>query len=91
MTIAIYSALTGYPVDNKVAMTGEISIRGLVKPVGGIVAKVEAAVQAGAGRVLIPKENYQEIFRQLPIEVIPISRIEEALQLAVLRTETAAS
>jgi len=52
---------------------------------------VEAAVQAGAGRVLIPKENYQEIFRQLPIEVIPISRIEEALQLAVLRTETAAS
>ena len=51
---AIYSALTGVPVDPKVAMTGELSIRGHVKPVGGIVAKIEAAGWAGADRILIP-------------------------------------
>jgi Lon-like ATP-dependent protease len=44
---AVYSAIMGLPVDNRVAMTGEVSIRGLIKPVGGIVAKVEAARQAG--------------------------------------------
>ena len=48
MATAIYSAIKQIPVDNKLAMTGEISIHGRVKPVGGIVAKVEAAIQAGA-------------------------------------------
>jgi len=84
MAVAIYSAFTGRPVDNRVAMTGEISIRGLIKPVGGVVSKVEAARQAGCSRVLVPEENYQEMFRQLPIEVIPIRRLEEALQYALL-------
>lgn len=84
MAVAIYSAFTGRPVDNRVAMTGEISIRGLIKPVGGVVSKVEAARQAGCSRVLVPEENYQEMFRQLPIEVIPIRRLEEALQHALL-------
>ncbi len=84
MAVAIYSAFTGRPVDNRVAMTGEISIRGLIKPVGGVVSKVEAARQAGCNRVLVPEENYQEMFRQLPIEVIPIRRLEEALQHALL-------
>lgn len=84
MAVAIYSAFTGRPVDNRVAMTGEISIRGLIKPVGGVVAKVEAARQAGCNRVLVPEDNYQEMFRRLPIEVIPIKRLEEALQHALL-------
>lgn len=48
MAVAIYSALTGIPVDNNVAMTGEISIRGQIKPVGGVAAKIEAAQAAGA-------------------------------------------
>ncbi len=48
MVTAIYSAITEQPVDNELAMTGEVSIRGLVKPVGGIVAKLEAARLAGA-------------------------------------------
>lgn len=91
MAVAIYSALTKTPIDNRVAMTGEISIRGIVKPVGGVVAKVEAAIQAGANKVLVPQDNYQEIFRQFPIEVVPIATLEEALQHALLHTKKAVS
>ncbi len=60
LATAIASAITGIPIDNKLAMTGEVSIHGKVKPVGGIVAKVEAAFQAGATTVMIPKDNWQE-------------------------------
>lgn len=82
---AIYSAITGLRVSNKVAMTGEISIRGGILPVGGVPAKIEAAKRAGAERVLIPKENWQEIFRQIDgIEIIPIDRVEEAIKLAIV-------
>ena len=67
MTIAtaVYSAITGRLVDNRVAMTEEVTLRGEVKAVGGIVAKVEAAYQAGATRVFIPKENWQNVFAKL--------------------------
>ena len=47
MATAIYSSITGQPVKPKVAMTGEISVRGLVRPVGGVIAKIEAAAEAG--------------------------------------------
>ncbi|MFC7440801.1 ATP-dependent protease LonB [Laceyella putida] len=81
---AIYSAIKGMPVDNRLAMTGELSIHGNVKPVGGIIAKVDAAKQAGATRVLIPHENMQSIFYQMEgIEVIPVERIEAVLELAL--------
>ena len=70
-------------------MTGEVSIRGSVKPVGGVIAKVEAAKQAGANRVLIPKENWQQTFEKIEdIKVIPVERLEEVLELALLKTET---
>ncbi|MBG9793056.1 Lon protease [Paenibacillus dendritiformis] len=80
MVIAIASAINQWPVDNKLAMTGEISIHGRVKPVGGVLAKVEAAFQAGATRVLIPKENWLEIFGDLEggLQVIPIEHVDEA-------------
>lgn len=84
IALAVYSALTGRMADNEVAMTGELSIRGEVKPVGGVVSKVEAAMQAGARRVLIPQENWQEIFSQLPLEVIPVRQITEVLKLGLL-------
>ncbi|WP_123041315.1 ATP-dependent protease LonB [Cohnella candidum] len=78
MAVAIASAMTKRPVDNKLAMTGEISIHGRVKPVGGVIAKVEAAFQSGAETVLIPKENSQEIFEGLEgVKVIPVDRMEE--------------
>ncbi|MCL6449034.1 MAG: ATP-dependent protease LonB [Armatimonadetes bacterium] len=85
VAVAVYSAITGIAVDNKVALTGEISIRGLVLPVGGIVAKVEAARCAGAGRVLIPKENFQELFAKFAdVEVICVERLEEALTYSLV-------
>jgi Lon-like ATP-dependent protease len=81
---AVYSALLGLKVDNKVAMTGELSIRGLVKPVGGVVAKVEAARQAGAKKILIPAENYQEIFKEFKdVMVIPVERLDEVIEEAL--------
>ncbi|WCF09698.1 ATP-dependent protease LonB [Paenibacillus thiaminolyticus] len=80
MVIAIASSMNEWPVDNKLAMTGEISIHGRVKPVGGVLAKVEAAFQAGATRVLIPKENWLEIFADLEggLQVIPMEHVDEA-------------
>lgn len=81
MASAIYSAIKGIRVDNRLAMTGELSIHGRVKPVGGIVAKVEAAKQAGANRVLIPEENMQAMFSGMDgIQVIPVRGIDEVLQ-----------
>ncbi|HOA39933.1 MAG TPA: ATP-dependent protease LonB [Halanaerobiales bacterium] len=87
MAVAIYSALSNNPVDNTIAMTGELSIRGLVKPVGGIVAKVEAALRAGVKKVLIPADNYQNIFKKLRgIEVLPIGTLEEAIKASISTT-----
>ncbi|AQR77632.1 ATP-dependent protease LonB [Paenibacillus larvae] len=84
MATAIASAIYRIPVDNRLAMTGEMSIHGRVKPVGGVVAKVEAALQAGATKVLIPKENWQELFKDLPgVEVVPVDSVQEVLQLSL--------
>jgi Lon-like ATP-dependent protease len=85
MAVAIYSALTGIPVDNRVAMTGEISLRGLVRPVGGVVPKIEAARVAGIRRVLIPAENWQEMFRDLAgVEVVPVEDFGDVLDRALV-------
>jgi Lon-like ATP-dependent protease len=74
----IYSAIYQLPVDCTIAMTGEISIRGYVKPVGGIFPKIKAAKQAGAKKVIIPAENMQSILREVEgIEIIPVRRLEE--------------
>jgi ATP-dependent Lon protease len=84
MATAIASAIWKIPVDNKLAMTGEVSIHGKVKPIGGVVAKVEAAFQAGANKVIIPKENWQEIFTGLNgVEVIAVDSIDEVLYHAL--------
>jgi Lon-like ATP-dependent protease len=83
IALGIYSALTDKKVDHRVALTGEISLLGEVKPVGGVVAKVEAARRAGAERVLIPYENWQELFREASLEVIPVKRLEEVIRLAL--------
>ncbi|WP_442954742.1 ATP-dependent protease LonB [Paenibacillus sp. SYP-B4298] len=84
MATAIASAITGEPVDNKLAMTGEVGIHGNVKPVGGVLAKVEAAFQAGAETVIIPKENWQAIFNDLQgVKVVAAEHIKEVLLLAL--------
>lgn len=82
---AIYSAIHNIPIDNTVAMTGEISIRGLVKPVGGVSAKIAAARQAGARRVIIPKENWQELYNGAGVEVVAAETIDEVLRHALFK------
>ncbi len=91
MAVAVYSAITGQPVDGRVAMTGEVSILGVVKPVGGIAAKIEAAVQAGVKKVIIPMENWQETFKNYSISIVPVERIEQVIEHAMYRGEDDAS
>lgn len=91
IAVAVCSAVRCVPVDNRLSLTGELSIRGFVKPVGGVAAKVQAARHAGCDRVLIPRENWQEMFAGLPgTQVIPIERLEEALDRALVATEAKA-
>lgn len=89
ITTAVYSAITGRMVDNEVAMTGEISIRGNVKPIGGVMAKIEAARKAGATKVIIPRGNYQDSFKNMDIEVIPVDKIEEVINIALISEHSA--
>jgi len=92
MATAIYSSLTGQPVDPLTAMTGEVSVRGLVRPVGGIPAKIEAAVEAGIKKILIPQFNWQERFkRYFPVKIVPVSTIEDVFREALLKEEPAAA
>ncbi|WP_027414855.1 ATP-dependent protease LonB [Aneurinibacillus terranovensis] len=82
---AIFSAIMEEPIDNYVAMTGEIGLYGNVKPIGGVVAKVEAARRAGVKKVLIPKDNWQEIFQGMEgIEVIAVEKLDEVLEQAII-------
>lgn len=88
MATAVYSAIKKLKVDNTVAMTGEISIRGKVKPVGGVSAKIEAAIQAGCTKIFIPRENWQVRFAhpEPGVEIIPVDTLEEVLS-SVLEAE----
>lgn len=82
---AIYSAVKGMPIDNKVAMTGEISLLGGVKPIGGAAAKILAAKKAGATTVIIPKENWNESFNKIEdINIIPISTLKGVIEIAII-------
>ena len=76
---AIYSAIFKKEISSKVAMTGEISIRGSVLPVGGVCSKIEAAQKAGATKVYIPKDNYQGFFDGGTIEICSIKNVDEIL------------
>jgi Lon-like ATP-dependent protease len=89
MATAVYSAIEKLPVDHRTAMTGELSVHGKVKPIGGIVAKVEAAKEAGAQRVIIPHDNYQAILQEIEgIEVIPVDDVREVFNLAFVNEKT---
>ncbi|MCA0986252.1 ATP-dependent protease LonB [Guptibacillus algicola] len=85
----IYSAIKGSPINNKVAMTGEISIHGLVKPVGGVFAKVSAARDAGAKIAIIPDENNEEMLKTIEgIKVMPVKHLSEVFDVAFLLEKT---
>lgn len=86
MATGIYSAIYKFPVARKVAMTGEISIHGKVKPVGGVLAKVKAAHAAGAQKVIIPKENMQTVLQEVKgIEIVPVTTLKEVLEHALIK------
>ena len=85
---AIYSAIKGVPVNNRVAMTGEISIKGKVKPIGGVNAKILAAKRARVELVIVPKENLSSITRDIDgIKIVGVKKIEEVLDLALYEEE----
>ncbi|MED4866075.1 ATP-dependent protease LonB [Heyndrickxia faecalis] len=84
MACGIYSAIYKIPVDQTVAMTGEISLHGKVKPVGGVYAKIKAAKQAGAKTVIIPAENMQASFKEITgIAIVSARQLEEVLDIAL--------
>ncbi|SHP95471.1 Lon, ATP-dependent Lon protease [Mycobacteroides abscessus subsp. abscessus] len=86
MATGIYSAIYKHPIDHTVAMTGEISIHGNVKPIGGVYPKVKAAKKAGASKVIIPKENIQSMLYEIKdIEIIPVSHLSEVFEHALLK------
>ncbi len=81
---AIYSAITKQKVNRFVAMTGEISILGSVKAIGGVKAKISAALKGGATKVIIPQENYDESLNEIcEIEIIPVKSLKEVLRFAI--------
>ncbi|GAF64111.1 ATP-dependent protease LonB [Alkalihalobacillus trypoxylicola] len=85
----IFSAIEGIKVKHTVAMTGELGIHGSVKPIGGVVAKVQAAKLAGATTVIIPEENNQAILQEMTdIEVIPVKHLDEVLDIALEKEQT---
>jgi Lon-like ATP-dependent protease len=85
---AVISALEEVPVDQTVAMTGSLSVRGQVLPVGGVTAKIEAAAESGIKRVLIPKANMNDIVLEEKyvgkIEIIPVTNMGEVLKYALV-------
>ncbi|KOP83632.1 ATP-dependent protease LonB [Cytobacillus solani] len=86
MATGIYSAIYKLPIDHTVAMTGEISIHGHVKPIGGVYPKVKAAKKAGAKTVIIPEENMQSILKEITgIKIVPVSHLNEVFDLALLK------
>jgi ATP-dependent Lon protease len=90
MVTAIVSVMTGIPVRKDVAMTGEITLRGRVLPIGGLKEKLLAALRAGIKKVMIPEENAKDL-ADIPenvkseMEIIPVARMDEVLHHALTR------
>ncbi len=90
MVTSIVSAITEIPVDKKVAMTGEVTLRGLVLPIGGLKEKLLAAHRAGIKKVLIPIENKKDL-TEVPdsikknMEIIPVKNVDEVLKIALTK------
>ena len=94
MVTAIVSVMTGIPVRHDVAMTGEITLRGRVSPIGGLKEKLLAALRGGIKKVLIPQDNAKDL-ADIPdnvknsMEIIPVSRMSEVLEHALTRQPVA--
>ncbi|MFD2649824.1 endopeptidase La [Devosia albogilva] len=90
LATAIVSVMTGIPVRNDVAMTGEITLRGRVLPIGGLKEKLLAALRGGIKTVLIPEENVRDL-QEIPdivkegMEIVPVSRMDQVIERALVR------
>ncbi|MFI5014054.1 MAG: endopeptidase La [Hyphomicrobiales bacterium] len=90
MASAIVSVMTGIPVRHDIAMTGEITLRGRVLPIGGLKEKLLAALRGGVKKVLIPEENSKDL-AEIPanvksgLDIVPVSRMDEVVRHALLR------
>jgi len=90
MAVSIISVLTGIPVRRDVAMTGEITLRGRVLPIGGLKEKLLAALRSGLATVIIPAENEKDL-AEIPdnvksgLKIVPVSTVEEVLKIALVR------
>ena len=88
MVTSIVSVLTGIPIRKEVAMTGEVTLRGRVLPIGGLKEKLLAALRGGIKTVLIPKDNERDL-KDIPenvkrgLEIIPVSMVDEVLEKAL--------
>ena len=85
LTTALASLVTGNPVDPRIAMTGEVSLQGKVKPIGGLPEKLMAAQRAGVKKVFIPKENVEDlddVAKEVrdQLQIIPVTHVTEILQ-----------
>ena len=93
MTTSIVSALTGIPVRRDVAMTGEVTLRGRVLPIGGLKEKLLAALHSGIKTVLIPKENEKDL-ADIPdnvkkgLAIVPVVHVDEVIERALIRKPT---
>ncbi|UXH44208.1 ATP-dependent protease LonB [Rossellomorea vietnamensis] len=86
MALGIYSAIYRIPIKHTIAVTGEISIHGSVKPVGGVYPKVKGAKLAGATMAIIPYDNQQAMLKEIEgIEVVPVKQLKEVLDLALMK------
>ena len=88
MFTAVTSLVTGKPVSPYLAMTGEISLRGAVLPIGGLPEKLMAAVRSGVRKVLIPKDNVKDL-EEVPeetkekLEIVPVATVKEVIREAL--------
>ena len=90
MVTSIISAITEIPVDKNVAMTGEITLRGIILPIGGLKEKLLAAHRAGIKKVLIPMENKKDLV-EVPetilktMTIVPVKNVDEVLKIALTK------
>lgn len=87
LMVALYSAILQLPIPPRTAFTGEISLLGEVCPVGGIPAKIEAAIKAGVKTVYLPDRNFTEVFASKKIKLIPVKTVDEVLNFVFSEQE----